>query len=341
MRHFLKAGSWLYGGVLRCRRWVYRTGLRKSVYPPLPTISVGNLLVGGTGKTPFVHWLARFLLQQSRKPAILSRGYRRRSSGLLVVSDGQQIMASVTAAGDEPYWYAWKLPSVPVVVDSNRTRAAVYVARSFAVDTLILDDAFQHWQFHRHCDLVIVTSETLKEHSLLPAGRLREPLDALHRADLLLARAPLSCDALRSIVPERPCLPFTVAFGELQPFLGSGSPPEHFVAFAGIANPQQFFQQLLRDGVPVVQTLAFPDHHWYTPEDLRTLQRLLRQQKAAALVTTEKDAVRLLPYRQQIEQSGIAVYVLPMWVELSDSAAEQLKNLLEQCLSRSIPNRFA
>ncbi len=338
MRRIAITVSQCYARILQLRRWAYRHHLLTPTTPPLPTISVGSIIAGGAGKTPVVHWLVQTLLQRGRKPAILSRGYKRHSRGCVLVSTGvQPPLVPVLHAGDEPYWYALHLP-VPVIVDKRRSRAAVYAATHLDVDTLILDDAFQHWQLHRHCDIVIVDDRTLAEQFLLPAGMLREPQTALQRAHLILTRHPVTCRHLPSFLSHLPCFTFTMGFLPPQHVLGPSSAPTTFLAFAGIARPDTFFQQLRRLHLPVAATCTFPDHHWYTQRDLEQLTVIAQKHHATALLTTEKDAVRLLPYQQYLEQSRIGVYVLPMRVTFAEPTEQAFIEHIEQCLNQNLKN---
>jgi tetraacyldisaccharide 4'-kinase len=260
---------------------------------PHPVVSVGNLTVGGSGKTPVASLVARILLEHGERPAVLSRGYARREpvDGVTVVSDGHEVLETPARAGDEPWMLAKALPGVPVLVCEDRYLAGHLAHRRFAVTVSILDDGFQHLQLARDVDLLLVSPRDLDE-AVLPSGRLREPLRAALAADAVLVAgsdsdvervaASLGVDrafALRS----RLCEPATSTLTRETPVM----------AVAGIARPQRFFEALAQNGWHVAQTITFPDHHWFTAADLERVDAAARTARAPAVLVTEKDAARL------------------------------------------------
>ncbi|GAB4326225.1 MAG: tetraacyldisaccharide 4'-kinase [Candidatus Sumerlaeia bacterium] len=307
------------------RRAAYRWGLCRAVRPAVPVISIGNLTLGGTGKTPFTLWLADALRRRGRRPAILSRGYgrreRRRGGEALVVSDGVRLRAGVHAAGDEPFFMAASLEGVPVVVARRRRLATAAAVREFAPDVLLLDDGFQHWALDRHVNLVLWDAGIMPSAtSLFPMGSLREPLGALRRADaLVLTRPPSSvrCDrAGQQLERAAGRIPrWTVDFvpdGVVS--LDGGSEltmPQildtNFYAFCALARPQKFLRSLEALGITPVGWTFFGDHHWFTARDLERLTTRARARNAAALITTAKDAVRL---HELADRITLPLYVL-------------------------------
>ena len=264
-------------------------------------ISVGNLVVGGSGKTPVVAALARWLLSEGARPSILSRGYARRGSdaGVVVVSDGARVLEPVSRSGDEPQMLARTLTGVPVLVSGDRYLAGRLAERRFASTVHLLDDGFQHFGLVRDVDLLLVSPGDLEER-VLPAGRLREPLDAARHADALLVRGSeeeVSVVAARLRVAT--AFRMVTSYGAarvLEPF-GVLLPPMagmRALAVAGIARPRRFFDAARRQGWDVVQELAFRDHHWFDATDLKRMLATARAAGADVILTTEKDAMRLL-----------------------------------------------
>jgi len=286
----------LYGGVARLRRTWYENVTASRVRLERPVISVGNLVAGGSGKTPVVAALASALTQIGRRPAILSRGYGRRgpSADVVVVSDGTRSLVPVDESGDEPQMLARTITGIPVIVAAQRSRAGRVAIDRFDADVLILDDGFQHLQLARTVDLLVLSSGDLTE-KLMPFGRLREPLSAARAADAVLvygtageaARLAGQVGVARSFFVMRRHLPLRTLHGVL--------PSGHvgYAAVAGIARPDRFFDALRGEGHNVACRLTYRDHHWFTAADVQKIERQARAQGAVAVVTTAKDGVRL------------------------------------------------
>jgi tetraacyldisaccharide 4'-kinase len=289
-----------------------------------PVISVGNLSVGGSGKTPIVATLARLLLAMGERPAIVSRGYARRrpADGVVVVSDGQRVLESVERSGDEPQMLARALSGVPVLVCPDRHLAGRLAERQLGCTVILLDDGFQHLPLGRQVDVLVMPASDLDD-AVLPAGRLREPLDAASSADCLLV--PGSDDDVSRVAAtfDRMAV-FRVSnryegLDALQSPLPAGN---RVVAVAGIARPERFFTALGDQGYHVVRSLSFPDHHWYTGADLDRIGALVRDTGADLVVTTEKDAVRVAP------RPSWAVLRMAVVIEPADRFAEWLRDRL-------------
>lgn len=294
-----------YGGVVRSRSFLYAVGLRKPKRLPCPVVSVGNITVGGTGKTPLVMALAKGLRDRGISVAILSRGYgRKSSSGTLVVSDGQNLLRSLEESGDEPFLMAKSLQGVPILVGRDRFKNGRIALPQFRIHGLLLDDGYQHLQLHRDLDILLIDSQVgFGDQHLLPRGILREPLANLHRADLFLLTKVESLEAcqpleekLRRIHPSAP-----IFHSHYEP-LGLIGPHEEreelhslkgkrVILISGIADPSSFSSLLKRYGVEIADELIFPDHYPYKLSDLALLKR--QSQRADLLITTEKDMVKL------------------------------------------------
>lgn len=309
----MNALSAVYGGVARLRRAWYERRPSSRVRLARPVISVGNLVVGGSGKTPVVACLAELLIAQGHRPAILSRGYARRSSDLVVVSDGTGPLVSVEESGDEPQMLARDLTGVPVVVSADRSRAGLVAIERFNPTVLILDDGFQHLHLERTIDLLVISAADLKER-VLPSGRLREPLSAARVADAVLVygdqaqakRVAASVGVAHAYGVSTRVLP-------LRALAGTSSPDARVAAVAGIARPERFFETLRQQGHQVVHERVFPDHHWFTAADVEEIERVARSSGVERVVTTAKDAVRLEPHRSAMT---LRWEILPMTVSI-------------------------
>ena len=295
------------------RAAAYRHGWLQTRRLRNPVVSIGNLTLGGTGKTPLVAFVAAALLKHGRKPAILTRGYgRHRVASLTAIAPGAKRNADPREIGDEPAWLARVLPEVPVVVSADRYRAGRLAEDRFGVDVHLLDDGFQHWALAREVDIVTVdATQELSDRALLPAGRQREPCSALARAQLtVITRAELSDEAtlqklerrIRRINPVARSFRSTTKICGLRDIRsGRVEPAEVFLeaigkpvaGFCGIGNAKAFFGDLRYWGFQVAAERAYRDHHVYTEHDLDFLRKLAVRSDASVLVTTEKDSMNL------------------------------------------------
>ncbi len=287
--------SSLYAAIARRRRERYasRPDLRQRLRNPV--ISIGNLAVGGRGKTPLAATVARMLLDMGEKPAILSRGYgrARKTKDVVIVRDAREIRGGLDLSGDEPMMLARQLPGVVVLTCPDRYRAGVLAETELGATVHVLDDGFQHLRLDRDIDLVIVGREDVERPVTLPSGRLREPLDTIVAAD-----AVLTLD--EEVVVESPGLDLPVYRVARSTPRDRGTAPEAVggrpvLGLAGIAAPQRFFDDLRGAGWNVVKTMDFRDHHRYDAEDLVFIAETAGGAGAELIVTTEKDYVRLLP----------------------------------------------
>ncbi len=297
----------VYRGLLGTREWLYRRGVLRSGRLGCPVVSIGNLTVGGTGKTPAVEMAVRTLAELGRRPAVVSRGYRRRSRGVQVVADTASIRLDADEAGDEPFLLARRLPGVPVVVGSSRYAAARLAVERFGADAIVLDDGLQHRTLVKDLEVVMTRARhPWGNGRLLPHGPLREPLSALARADLVVAAVAGRDEDLEevqaAVAEHAPGVPLLAARyvpvecweasrvrrRELRELAGA-----RLLAFAGIAAPDRFRATLAGLDVDAADLVVFSDHHWYSEADLRGLDERARALGAAGLVTTEKDWVRL------------------------------------------------
>jgi len=298
----LKGTSFLYGAIVSLRGLFYKKGLFRTKHLPKPVISIGNLTVGGTGKTPAVIMVGEMLLKMGKKPAILSRGYKREGKNVsTIVSDGNSLLLDRRCAGDEPYMIAKRLKGVPVIVGSNRFDSGLLALKNFDVDLFILDDAFQRIQLHRDLNILLIDSKNpFGNGYLFPRGILREPVEAATRADLIILT---KCDSDSVSIPQLPqdvptalaAAPISklvdIKSGETTPIESIGG--KKIAAFCGIGSPESFSESLSNLGAEVVVFKPFPDHHSYSSNDINAILLEATEEGAEYIVTTEKDSVKL------------------------------------------------
>lgn len=309
----LSPSGWLYGKIADLRNALYDKGVFKSFSLGVKTISVGNITVGGTGKTPLVAFIAEILAEQGENVCILTRGYGRENpKQRVLVSDSEMILANAKKAGDEPLELAVKLLGKAIVIaDADRVSAAKFAKEKFGVTAFMLDDGFQHRRVNRDLDIVCIdATNPFGNGKMLPAGILREPLNNLKRADaIVITRANLSknIENLKSEISEfnRGCPIFTAKNSlselvELEEFHAkTSSTPKRTginvkaLAFCGLGNPNIFFELLRREGIDLAHTETFRDHHFYRQSDIDSLEKRAGKSGAEILLTTAKDGVKL------------------------------------------------
>ena len=292
----------LYGAAVRARNELYDRGTLSLSHLQGPVVSIGNITVGGSGKTPFLILLGELLKQYGIPCDVLSRGYRRLATGTTPVDPA----GSPRQYGDEPLLIARKL-GVPVIVGEYRYAAGRLAEEKFGPRLHLLDDGFQHRRLAREFDIVLATPSDARD-SLLPTGRLREPLSSLTRADAVVLTNDMPVDGLR--------------LGSQQVWrvtrdIVAPQTKEPCLAFCGIARPQNFIAQLRAAGVMLAGTRSFGDHHRYSAEDIGQLLRLRKQHGATAFVTTEKDAVNLDAHLEALQP----IHVVPVRMRLHNAPA--------------------
>ena len=291
----------IYGAAVRTRNTLYDRSLLPRHRLEGPVVSIGNLSLGGAGKTPFVMLLGELLKVRGVDFDILSRGYGRATRGVFLVDPA----GSPRTFGDEPVLMARRL-EVPVIVGHDRFAAGQFAEKRFGPQLHLLDDGFQHRAVTRDLDIVLVTPEDARDR-LLPAGRLREPISSLSRADVIV----LTSGASENAFPLEEKLVWRVRRG-----IAPRNVPDRPVVFCGIARPNNFLLQLRTAGIEPVAEALYRDHHAYTDKDIQDLQNLRQRSEADGFVTTEKDAVNLGSFFSALEP----IAVVPVKMELADAA---------------------
>ncbi len=336
--------SWIYGAVVRFRNWLFDIGVKRSRAFSLPVISVGNITVGGSGKTPHVEYLIR-LLHDDMKVAVLSRGYKRKSKGFVLATQ-QTVMPEI---GDEPFQMHRKFPDIYVAVDAKRVRGIERLQKEEAtrdVDVVLLDDAFQHRYVKPGINILLVDYHRLIIYDkMLPAGRLREPLSGKNRADIVIVtKCPKDLKPMefRVLTKAMDLFPFQklyftcIDYGDPAVMDGDKTLPmdalkdQHVLLLTGIASPKQM-EHDLRPVVKQLYSLPFGDHHQFTLRDAERInQTFASLPTPRIIITTEKDAVRLSATEGLDSSVRENIYVLPIQVKFM---LDQEENFNEKIIS--------
>jgi tetraacyldisaccharide 4'-kinase len=319
--------SQLYAMVIQIRNFFYKKQWLTSKQMSAKVISVGNITVGGTGKTPLVESLASFLHEKGFSVAVLSRGYRRKKNKneITVISDSNGLRENAIHAGDEPALLAEHLPEVRIIVSRDRVKAGMMAIEELGCDRLILDDGFQHRKMKRDVDIVVIdATNPWGNGGVLPAGPLREPIQNLKRADAVVLSRTDETDNLENLLIQIDTLCKA-------PIWFAKHKPEHWInfnqgtirpicflekkcvaAFCGIGNPDSFKRTLMSMDVEIIDFFQYRDHHWYAVHELQKMSDLAQSKGAVALVTTEKDRTRI----PESFANNIPVYILKIKMEI-------------------------
>ena len=344
----LRPASYAYGAIISLRAALFAHGLARTRRLPVPVLSVGNLSVGGSGKTPFVKMLAARLREQGQRVVIILRGYRGSSKEPTIVSDGRDLRCEPPVAADEAYLLARHLPGVAVLTGADRYRVGEVALEHVDCGVIILDDGFQHLRLYRDLDIVLVDAvNPLGYGRLLPSGLLREPPEAFGRADIVVithADAGRNLDlAIQAIRRYAPTTPIAMAVHRPVSLIDARSGEclglerltgQRLLAVSGIANPSRFEAALVQLGAFVAAHRVFPDHHRYSTADLEIINGAARNSGASMVVTTEKDMVKLTCL--DLAKVGVPLYAMSISLELVEGA-EVLDAMLSRLVKPSVP----
>jgi tetraacyldisaccharide 4'-kinase len=323
-RAVLGALGVVYAGGLKLYLLPYGTGLRRQARLPCPVISVGNITVGGTGKTSMTQRVGEFLHERGVRICVLSRGYRgANENGVAVVSTEKRVELDAAAAGDEAYMLASMLPGVPVIVGRDRRASGALACERFHPDIIVLDDGMQYYQLHRDLDIAMLDARRPFDNGrVFPRGLMREPPSHLRRTGIVVISnadrsAPDDVLALRSragkLAPRAGVFTAHYAPIRLRALDRSGEQPvgwldERRVAtFCALGNPRSFEEQIANAGAEIVHSLRFPDHRAATMADLNALIAVAQEHGAEAVIVTEKDAVKLPPLGRPLPFHALVV----------------------------------
>ncbi len=308
LRGMLSPVAALYSAVVRTRAKFHETPFAVKIKVSPRVVSVGNLTVGGTGKTPFTLRLAELLRNQGYSVVILSHGYKRGASQpFVMVSDGEKVLCEVEESGDEAQIIAMHAEGIPVVAGSPKWQVAQWIERRLSPQWIVLDDGFQHLRLVRDFNILLLDAkEPFGNGHIVPSGTLREPVSSIRRADLLvLVERDSSSDleAVREVIrrhhPGAPILSSRRKFSHIAAYSDGSTCPidglrhRQLLAFCGLGQPAQFFDSLHQEKLNLTGTLSFPDHHRYRSADVRRILQEASRTGAEALITTAKDKINL------------------------------------------------
>lgn len=323
----LKPLSLVYRTGVSLRLSLYRAGVLRARRLATPVISIGNITAGGSGKTPMTIHIAELLKKKGHGVAVLSRGYKRSSKGVIAVSDKDKVLIGPAEAGDEPYLMARRLSGVPVIVGEDRVKAGEYAIGRFSPEFILLDDGFQHIRLHRDLNILLVdSSAAFGNNRLLPAGLLREPVSAVGRADLIMVKGgkltPGDEERLKGFALETLSFHYKVTGATRLKTNKRLSPKElqglKAFALAGVANPTAFLETLKGLGVSITGKRMYRDHHPYSKADFDSIKSAAAG--AEVIVTTEKDAVKL----EGFDEAAVPVYAISIEVVMDGAASDAL-----------------
>ena len=335
----------LYELAVRLRVAAYETDYLRQRKLDATVISVGNLTLGGAGKTPMADYIARYLKSEGHSVAILTRGYARESSGMRVLNDPSTdsiAAGSYREFGDEPLMLARALPDIPIIVDKHRFEAGRWAEHRLGSEVLVLDDAYQHLALARDLNILLIdATDPLGGFEMPPFGRLREPLYGIKRADVIIvtrADRPFDQGQIQAIFKyycgdKVPVMYFYSTITKLRHVeTGEVYDAKSFTGWnvavaCGIGNPQAFAEDILQVGINIVSESFFGDHHAFKQEDLDRITRAARDAGADAIVTTEKDAVRL----EGLTHGDVPIYAAQLEIQSDDEV--RLKSLLLRTVS--------
>ena len=331
LHYLLFPFSVLYRFIILFRNFCYDKNLIKTNQLPCNVISIGNISFGGTGKTPTVLYLCK-MLQENKKNdiAILSRGYKRNTSGTVLVSSGNGPLKNWQAVGDEPFMMAQKTKNIPIVVDSNRYRGGKYLIKNFNSKIIILDDGFQHRSLSRNLDIVLINGGTKpSDYSFLTTNLIRETWSSLKRADTIILTKKKPNPLILKKIKEKKLLYINSTFKSLILYPKGFDRKNKALLLSGIGNPKSFEKSARSHGCIIVGIKRFKDHYSYNKKSLLKIVQLAKNLKADYILTTEKDWVKIKPLKPDF------LFVV-LKIELNLSEKEKMKDILKKQLNLNL-----
>lgn len=324
-----------FGYFVNKRNDQYDTDNKEIVKCSVPVISVGNLSVGGTGKTPFVQMLGHMMKSFKHKPGVIGRGYKRNSKGEVIVYDGDSLLVDAEVGGDEMVLLAESL-KIPVMAHDSKSQGAKSLEERFNIDSIIVDDGFQHRALHRDLDIVLVDKETAENPDLMPKGRLREPLESLKRADIVCLTGSFKLNGLSEHISEN-ALVIKVKPYQGRPFnLKERAHLDKSVfyearngmlAVSGIAKPDRFHSMLSAQNYDLKGKIDFDDHHAYSDKDIVKIIEKARELEVKYVGTTEKDAAKISKFVDLFDDAEITCMVFPVKLKIVEGKKKFMKSI--------------
>lgn len=334
--------SLIYEGIINLRNSFFEKGINKIKSVPTKVISVGNLTVGGSGKTPTVIYLTKLIKSFDKKVGVLSRGYLRKSKGYLLVSDGKNIKSSIEKCGDEIYFTAQEC-QVPAAVSERRVEGANKFLNDVALDAIVLDDAYQHRWIDRDLDILIFDQRFLQKYgdldqNLLPSGLMREPFKEIKRADIVIINRKFSefkpiPEALSKYFSGKTMFnAFYKATGIVDVKTGKVYPLDDFkgqksLVISGVARPYSFLNLLEQISIDIKNKILFPDHKNYTEKEVEQIRKEFYKTNSYSVLTTQKDAVKLSNFSKQLDDIDIYYLKIELVIENEINFNELIFNI--------------
>ena len=297
--------SLIYRSLVTIRNFFYGANILSTKSLECKVISIGNITVGGSGKTPTVEYISNLLQSKGHKVGIISRGYKRKSKATLIVTDGRNKPESWEHVGDEPFLLAHKLENIPIVVGASRYKSGSVMIEKFQPDVILMDDGFQHLSLHRDLDIVLVNSKDIRsDHKLIPKGKLREPISNLNRADLIIISKSNIHQPSNYLINKiesfnRPTIYNEIQIEDLLQYKSNKSNELEKIAnkkvylFSALGDNESFKKIMDNTDAEIVGHSKYLDHHHYTLDDLKDIEQKATKCHAEFLITTEKDLVKI------------------------------------------------
>lgn len=303
----------------------YDNNLAKTYRATLPVISIGNLSVGGSGKTPFTIMLAKELITMGKKPAIIGYGYKKKTKGEVIVSNAKELLVDSEGGGDEMVLLAKRLPNVPIIANSKKYLSALTIHEKFDVDCIIIDDGFQHRKLLRDFDILLIDDKTINNPNLLPLGLLREPFTGVKRASVIALNQSVNAKEIQNhLMPHQLIIQTKVSIDTPYNLINNQALRQEdmlrlkhsAIAVSGIANPHRFLHTLEEFGINILKHYSFPDHYNYCSKSIHRILDDKSFSKSSFIITTEKDAVKLADFSALFQEKQITCAVLPISTQI-------------------------
>ncbi|MGQ9819119.1 MAG: tetraacyldisaccharide 4'-kinase [Candidatus Kapaibacteriales bacterium] len=327
--------------IIKLRSYLFANNYLPNYSSNKYVISVGNISLGGTGKTPFVIFLSNMLTKENLPNLILTRGYKRLSQNTLLIQPDSQLNFSIFDIGDEAFLIS-KRTKATIVVAKKKYTSLSFINKIPNIKVVIIDDGFQHLRIKRNLDFVLVDVKTIKYPNIFPLGNLREPIDALHRASIIVTyeKDPIGF-FLNTRNIKKPMVVITKSINNIFDTNGNLFPISKFkskdvILVSGLANNYQFYSTIIQTGIFVLEHIKFKDHHWYNEKDILNIILKCKKSNCSQILTNEKDFYKLLLFKEMIETYGIELYSTKLEIEVSEGYEYITEKILEIKVHQSL-----